>query len=466
VFQGLSKLQNRLLRLFFILLTILVFEVGFIIITPPVSAVDKPNVVFILSDDQPPDLLKTMSYTNGRTDWVRFNKAYLNNPLCCPSRATLLTGQYSHHHKVEENNLPSQLDESNTLATWLKGAGYKTGLIGKYFNGYPFGRGAYKPAGWDSWQAFVGEGQYYDYRLFENGTTRSYGSDVSHYSTDVLSQKAVNFINGSTSQPFFLYFAPKAPHGPFNVPTPRHTNDPKCSAVGTSTWDRPNFNEADVTDKPNYIKNKALLNSSTERTHRKKQCEMLQSVDDGVRSIFTALQNKGKLDNTVVVYMTDNGYANGSHRLAPKRCEYEECVTTPLLIRYPGTTGRQSNKLVSNVDIASTVSQLAGATPQRKQDGYSLVPFLQPTPPSQWPTDSEGLLLHYIGYGVAGDPSPVPGYWGIRQGKYKYVELSTGEKELYDLQADPYELQNKANDPAYALAQATLANKLQTLKNK
>lgn len=464
--QDLSNFRGRLLRSFFILLTIIVFELGFIIITPPVKAVDKPNVVFILSDDQPPDLLKTMSFINGRSDWIRFNKAYLNNPLCCPSRATLLSGQYSHNHKVEENNLPGQFDESNTLATWLKSAGYKTGLIGKYFNGYPFGRGAYKPAGWDSWQAFVGEGQYYNYRLYENGTTRTYGSDVSQYSTDVLSQKAVNYINASTSQPFFLYYVPKAPHGPFDVPTPRHANDPKCSAVGTSTWDRPNFNEADVSDKPSYIKNKAMLNPSIERTHRKKQCEMLQSVDDGVKSIFTALQNKGKLDNTVIIYMTDNGYANGSHRLAPKRCEYEECITTPLLIRYPGTKGRQSNKLVSNVDIAPTVAQLAGALPQRKQDGYNLVPLLQPTPPSQWPTDSAGLLLHYIGYGVPGDPSPVPGYWGIRQGRYKYVELSTGEKELYDLQADPYELQNQANQPTYSITQATLANKLQSLKNK
>jgi arylsulfatase A-like enzyme len=193
---------------------------------------------------------------------------------------------------------------------------------------------------------------------------------------------------------------------------------------------------------------------------------MLQSLDDGVRSIFTALQSTGKLNNTVVIYLTDNGYSNGAHRHEGKRCEYEECIKTPLLIRYPGTKGRMQTTLVSNVDIAGTIAGLAGATPTRKQDGYSLVPLLQSQPPTQWPTDSSGVLIHYIGFGNAFDKSPVPGYWGIRTTRYKYVELSTGEKELYDLELDPFELQNRAGQSTYLFTQAVLARKLETLKTR
>jgi len=432
---------------------------------PAQAAVTRPNIVFILSDDQAPDLMEKMAYTNGRKDWIRFSKAFLNTSLCCPSRATILTGQYSHHTHVEENTQGNRLDETNTLATWLHAAGYRTSLIGKYLNGYPFGRGLYTPPGWDDWQAFENEPDYYDYKLFDNGVTRTYGHAAADYSTDVLAKRAAEYIAGSSrAQPFFLYFAPHAVHNPYDEPTPRHVDDPTCAVVGTTAFDRPNFAEADVSDKPAYVRKRPLPNKATERTHRRKQCEILQSLDDGVRSIFTALQKKGVLNNTVVIYMTDNGYGNGRHRLAAKRCEYEECISTPLLIRYPGGRPRTVTRMATNVDIAETVSELAGATPQRREDGYSLAPFLRGQAVTSWPNDSQGVLIHYIGYGNPSDPSPVPPYWGVRTQRYKYVELGTGEKELYDLQVDPWELDNRAGQPQFGAIQSNLAKKLKALK--
>ena len=441
--------------------------------TPPAQSAAKveadgpPNIVLILSDDQAPDLLAKMPYTNGRSDWTRFSNAFVNNPLCCPSRATILSGQYSHHHHVEENNLGNRFDASSTVATWLNSAGYRTGLVGKYLNGYPFGRPLFKPPGWDSWYSFTSEPQYYNYSLYENTVKRSYGSDVSAYSTDVLTSKAVSFIKSSSSDPFFLYYAPKTPHNPFDIATPRHLNDPTCAEVASSSFDRPNFAEADVTDKPLWVRKRPLPNRTIERTHRRQQCEMLLSLDDGVRSIFSALSSRGVLDNTVVIYMTDNGYANGVHRVITKRCEYEECISTPLLIRYPFAPHRSVESIASNVDIAPTIADLAGATPTRSQDGYSLVPLLQAgSPPPVWPNDQDGLLIHYIGFGTSADPSGIPLYWGVRTRGFKYVELSTGERELYDLNADPYELQNRAGQTGYLFRQAEMKAKLGRLKSR
>jgi arylsulfatase A-like enzyme len=164
--------------------------------------------------------------------------------------------------------------------------------------------------------------------------------------------------------------------------------------------------------------------------------------------------------------MTDNGYANGIHRLSTKRCEYEECIGTPLLIRYPSSTPRTVTRIASNVDIAPTVAELAGATPTRTQDGYSLVPLVRNQTVSNWANDTQGFLIHYTGFGTANDPSPVPGYWGVRAQRFKYVELSTGEKELYDLQSDPYELENLAGQAAYMWPQGAMAQKLQALKER
>lgn len=186
---------------------------------------------------------------------------------------------------------------------------------------------------------------------------------------------------------------------------------------------------------------------------RRNQYRTLLAVDDMVRDVFAALKSKSILNHTVVMFMTDNGYSFGEHRYDRKTCPYEECMRTPLLVRYPGQAGRHVDELVQNVDIASTIAEVAGVSPTISQDGRSFAPFLrQAAPAVKW---REELLLRWGGTGAGGNAT-VPHCWGLRTNRYKYVELVTGEKELYDLQADPAELDNRAGQTLFAGVEANL----------
>ena len=419
----------------------------------PGQTLVRPNILLILTDDQTVESLTsaTMPYTKGRADWVRFSNAILNVALCCPSRATILTGRYSHHTGIEANN-GAKFNETVTIATALRAGGYRTGLIGKYLNDYPFGRGHYIPPGWDYWVAFENRqsgGAYFNYTLNENGTPVSYGATAADYSTDVLAAKAASFIRTATS-PFFLYFAPNAPHKPL-TPAPRYAG----SMTGVAMPHAPNFREADVTDKPAWVQNLSIPSADTMDKQRRREYETLRAVDDAVRQLFDALAAKGALDSTVVMFLTDNGFAFGEHRWTYKLCEYEECGRTPLLARGPGWTPRTVTAVVSNVDLAPTFADLAGVAPPYPPDGASLVPLLTGTASSV----HNGVLIRW-----KGGSRSVPAFWGVRTDRYKYVELATGERELYDLQADPYELQNRHGDPAFAQLEANLAAQLAALK--
>jgi arylsulfatase A-like enzyme len=218
----------------------------------------------------------------------------------------------------------------------------------------------------------------------------------------------------------------------------------------------PNFNEADVSDKPAWVRSKAPLNQdriSAFDKDKRNAWRTLLAVDESIKRLLDALSASGKLNNTVVVFMTDNGRLFGEHRLRDKTMVYEEAVRTPFLVRYPGAANRTDRRLVANVDPASTFADLADATPTRPQDGASLVPLLEGRQPA-WRT---GVLLQWAG------SSTVPAYHAIREAAWKYVELATGERELYDLNADPYELQNVAGRPAYAAQQQRLAEQLRRL---
>lgn len=425
------------------------------------AGLTKPNIVLVMTDDQTLESVSRMPYISSRSDWISFDQEFFNVSLCCPSRATMLSGQYSHRHKVETNTSGAKFNESATLATWLQAAGYKTAYIGKYLNLYPFDRGPYVPPGWNNWRVFDGVG-YYDYSLNENGTVNSYGSAETDYSTDVLASKANLFINKQTG-PFFMVLAPNAPHRP-RTPALRHS----LAFTGEVMPKSPNFNEADVSDKPAWVQGLPLQDVTAMNKERRNQYRTNLAVDEMVRGVFDTLESKGILDNTVVIFMTDNGYSLGEHRYVRKRCAYEECIRTPMLVHYPGQSARKVNDLVQNVDIASTIAELAGASPTISQDGRSLVPLLTNTaPPAPWRTN---LLLRWIG-GYEGtrnaaDDYYVPAYWGVRTAQYKYLELETGEKELYDLQADPYEMTNQAGNPSYDRIEADLANQLTHLKSQ
>jgi N-acetylglucosamine-6-sulfatase len=394
-------------------------------------------------------------------EWTRFTNAFVNTPLCCPSRATMLTGLYSHHTGVEGNDEGADLDDSSTIATSLQAAGYRTGLVGKYLNNYPFDRGAYVPPGWDRF--FAKENQsdatvYGDYTVVDDGVVRTYGSGPLDYATDVLAREAVEFIRSTPQrQPFLLFFAPSAPHAPW-VPADRDAG----AYAGMSIPDAPSVGEADVSDKPAWIRALPPITEDQReefRSDRRRGYETLRAVDAALRSIDDALRFRGDYGDTVVFYLTDNGYALGEHRWETKSCPYEPCVHIPFLVRVPGSPGGADDRLVSNVDLAPTIAELAGARPPGAQDGESLVPALRGAAPAT----RTGVLLEFAGGGG------VPGWSAVRTRSFLWVELDTGERELYDLAgvlgpADPDQLVNRADAPAYAGVRRRLASRLQALR--
>lgn len=431
------------------------------LIVAPASAAEQKNIVLILSDDQAYESVARMPYLASRTGWYRFPNAYINNPTCCPSRATILTGQWSHHHGVEATEGAPRFDDSSTVATWLDAAGYRTGLFGKYHLGNVVENEptTYIPPGWDEWYGWHGingREAYYGYTLNENGVLVNYGSTPADYSTDVLAGKAVDFVNRNADSPFFLYFAPRAPHDPW-TPAPRH-----AGTVQPAVIHPPNFNVVG-TDKPAWWAALAPRKLPDIDKARQKHWTSLLALDEAVKGIVTALKNKSLMRDTVIIYMTDNGYAFGEHRWRGKLCAYEECNHTPLLIKYLGKNdGRVLEQLVGNEDLAPTFAELADTSPASPVDGQSFLPLLRGESPANW--ENEVLLRSWNRGGSPGNP---PTYWGIRTPDYKYIEtVDTGEIELYDLAADPFELTNVAGDPSYFSIQLELAVRLAELRDR
>ena len=388
-----------------------------------------PNVVIIMTDDQNVDSLPVMRnlLTFPEGSWVTFTNAIANDSVCCPARASVLTGQYAHVTGVLDNSSGNKLRDANTLPVWLNGAGYRTGLIGKYLNGYPWDRGStYVPPGWDHFRA-TGLGK-----------------------SDERTSLAIDFINQSGG-PFFLYLAFAEPHWP-TIPLPQYSN--------TSVYvppDPPNFNESDVSDKPTWIRNLSPLSQSTIdewRNERVASQRSLLGVDDGIQRIVDALKINGQLDNTLIIFMSDHGFSWGSHRYVKKECVYEECIRFPLFIRYPGLAGnREETRIVSNVDIASTIAEYVGVVPDLPQNGRSLIPVITNTA-ANW--NEEAFIEVHLG--------PARTFDGIRVPGWTYAEYGNGNKELYDLSADPHQLENRANIPAYQAVQEDLARRLRALK--
>ncbi len=458
--------------------TLLAFGLSFAVLlasafapTPRPTPDRRPNIVLILTDDQSPDSLphdpavmpEFQSMIQDPADhWVTFPNTFLNTPLCCPSRASILTGRYSHHTGVRTNFDGQRLDESSNIATWLHGAGYHTGLVGKYVNGYPYGTGRYVPAGWDTWLAKKQgrqETAYYRYTSIDQGFPVYHGDGPANYSTTVLQSATDSFIaSAPADRPFFLEVSTSAPHRPF-TPAPQDVGAYGSMPVRAP----PSMGERDVSDKPAWVR--AMLpfgpgSRAAVNAMRRGSFESLIAVDRMVASVIAALRDRGALDNTVVVFMTDNGFSFGEHRWVGKTCEYDECIRTPFVVRYPGATPHVDRHLVSNVDLAPTFAELAGVRPQTPVDGLSLVPLLRgdPSVPRR-----AGVLSEYVG------DDKVPTWWEVRTADFAYVELATGERELYDLTgvvgpADPYEVDNRAGDPAYAQAEAALAAQLAQLR--
>jgi N-acetylglucosamine-6-sulfatase len=456
----------------------------------------RPNIVVIMDDDQSAEQQRFLPKTNAAIggSGVTFDNSFVNYSLCCPSRSTFLTGQYAHNHGVRTNQPPSggysklAPTLNNSLPAWLQGAGYYTGHIGKFLNGYgTTSPDTEVPAGWNEWYGSLDEpdgstgGTYtaYGYTLNENGQLVHYGStpdavDPPTYQTDVYSQKAADFIRRSapSRRPFFLSVAPRDPHLEF-APCACGDDNPRAAPryegalASVSAPRNPDFNEADVSDKPSNIRDLAPLTpeqiqavDSRYRAH----AEALLGVDDLVQNVVSTLGAAGELKNTVLIYTSDNGFFFGEHRVPRGKVRlYEPSIRVPLLIRAPGMPkGVHRSQPVSNVDLAPTILGFARARPGRVQDGISLIPLMQSR--LDWP--GRGLDLEtYFNADSAEDPEDPPlNYVGVRTDRYLYAEYGGGEQELYDLRNDPFELQNAAGIPAYSSVKASLQRLLGGLK--
>lgn len=435
----------------------------------------RPNVVLIVTDDQPPDSLPhrppvmpklQAMVENPRDHWISFPRAFISTPLCCPSRASILTGRYDVNTGVRTNHDGHRFDASSTVAVWLHEAGYRTGLVGKYLNEYPYEGAPLVPPGWDRWLAKRQGAQstaYYGYALLDQGFPVHGGGAAGDYLTDVVASAAVDFIRTAPpGRPFFLMVAPTAPHRPW-TPAPRDAGAYASMVVE----EPPSVGEADVSDKPAWVQGLPPITPDRRSQLagiRLRSFEALRAVDDLVASVVDALRESDALERTVVFFLTDNGMSLGEHRWMGKTCPYEECIRTPLLVRFPGAAAREDRRLVSNVDLAPTIAELAGIVPPDSVDGRSLIPLLEGAARVGW---RSAALLDYVGDEVGN--VRVPGWSGVRTGQYLYVEYVTGERELYDLTGavgppDPFQLDNRAGDPAYTAVEAELAAELERLR--
>jgi arylsulfatase A-like enzyme len=425
----------------------------------------QPNIVFIMSDDQDVETMQYMPRVQEllAAQGTTFNNSFVTSSICCPSNVTALTGQYTFNHGVLNNLLPTggfqkfvdmrtdgdpatQGDES-TLAVWLHDAGYNTGRIGKYLVSYPVDS-TYVPPGWDDWQStFEGFSASFNYHMNENGTIVEYGSAEEDYLTDVLAAKAVDFINraeANDAQPFFLTFTPTVPHadmgrnGP-TTPAPRHAG----MFAGLEAPRTPSFNEADVSDKPPPIRNLPLLSDAQIAAldfEHQTRVESLQALDEGIGQIIDTLAARGELENTYIVFTSDNGYHIGQHRFIGGKFQvYEEDIRVPLIIRGPGVqAGATVDQLAVNIDLAPTMARWGQAAPDRVMDGQSLTPLLGAGAEAvAWRNDFLVELYRHLPPAQNGDVIKA-----LRTEHEVYVEYQSGPRELYDLRTDPYQLQN------------------------
>lgn len=422
------------------------------------EAAGRPNVILVMTDDQEAASLSLMPFTREDVNsrGVTFQSAFVTTPLCCPSRVSILRGQYAHSHRVTSNELPFggyplfrlSGGERSTISTWLDSVGYCTAFVGKYLNGYGNAPQtpdwAYIPPGWDEWHAVVAGvpagSRYVDFTMNENGQLLSYrGSD--NYEADVLRRKAVAFLQAvheGRRQPFFLWIAPFAPHDPM-VPAPRHMG--MYSHIRAPR--QPSFNEADVTDKAARIRTLPLLTDSAvaeiDNLYRRR-AETLLAVDELLAAVLEELRSLG-LDSTTYVFLTsDNGFHMGQHRLPPgKSLPYDEDLRVPLLAWGPDVVaGLRIPDLVLNVDLAPTFAELAGVAAPSFVEGRSLVPFLRGQVPSgEW---RQGFLAeHWL---LAEIVTPIRSFEAVRTANWKYIRWNTGEIELYNLAQDSFELNN------------------------
>ncbi len=464
------------------------------------AAQSRPNVVVVVTDDQRLDEMTYMPLTRQLIagGGTTFTNAFATYPLCCPSRSTMLTGQYMHNHEVRHNSPPEggfdAFDYSTALPVWLQRAGYRTAHIGKPLNGYgvryDVSPGLLNPVptppGYDDWYSLIDPSTYemYGYAIQDNGVTRPGSATATLYQTDAIADRAVTNIRkwAPDDKPFYMEVMPSAPHSELHnadggpTPAPRYAdtfaNHPFTQSAS--------YDEGDVSDKGSIINAFGRLSSDDGDViadRERNRLAALQSVDEMVGRIVSAVSQAGELDNTVIMFMSDNGWFNGEHRWFSEKVDiFEESIHVPLMVRGPGfPAGRSRSQLTGNIDIAPTIAQLAGAKPMREMDGESLLPYAADPGyrrnralgiEASFPAVSGLLAVYakrYAGINVY--------YEGVRTRRYKYAEYYKSvegkpvrEEQLYDLKTDPNELRSLHADPAQAALKARLRTRLDALR--
>jgi N-acetylglucosamine-6-sulfatase len=462
------------------------------------DARSKPNIIVVQTDDQSADTATRRVMPNTvrlfKEHGTTFTDYIDSGPLCCPSRAVLLTGQYGHNNGVlwdNPNPYGDLREKGNTLPVWLQRAGYRTAHLGKYLNLYARAVGDPNevPPGWDEWHTVLEPLDYYDYVLRENGEANRYGHRPRDYLTRVLNRKAVDLIHRYVPRrrPLFMALDQFAPHGSGGG------RDPRCAATAKpDPRDRhlfedaplpmpPAFNEADVSDKPGYVQARPLLTGpEIHLLTRKYRCRLasLRAVDRGVARIVQALRSEHELDRTAFLFTSDNGWLLGQHRVPGNKIDpYEESLHVPFVVRLPkdlrGPHGapRSLSTTVANVDLAPTVLRVAGAKPCsrpghcRVLDGRSMLRAIR-TDGRRWPRN-RGVLLELRSPSNRARPYTPCNYQGIRTSRQVYVTYHSWtskqegactrreEVEHYDLRADPFQLDNLFPAPAGSAAAVT-----------
>jgi arylsulfatase A-like enzyme len=438
-----------------------------------VAKTARPNIVLIMTDDEDVAAHAFMPKTKALIEdqGTTFTNYFISYPWCCPSRASILRGQYAHNTNIVGNEPPwggyetfhgLGLEES-TLATWLQAAGYRTAMIGKYLNRYvPEKDGV--PPGWDDWYVGGNAHSSYDYVLNENGRMVAYGSAPKDYLNDVLTGKAEQTIRqaAAAGQPLFLYVLPYNPHSP-SVAAPRHEGMFESAELPRT----PAFDEADVSDKPAFIRQLPPLEPKQvaylEFEYRRRIAS-LQAIDDMVADIVGTLRDTGQLDDTYIIYSSDDGFHMGAHRLiAGKDTAYDEDIRVPMVMRGPGVpAGERIEALVGNIDLAPTLAEIAGVRTPDFVDGRSFLPLLQ-DPEGPWRQAFlierrrlEEQLIRQSRFTslTPQDLDQAAVFNGIRTADLAFVAYDSGERELYDLRADPFQLDNTVDtaDPALVAA--------------
>jgi N-acetylglucosamine-6-sulfatase len=422
----------------------------------------RPNIVVILVDDLRWDELGCTGHPFVRTpnidriasEGVRFRNAFCTTPLCSPVRACLLTGLHTHHHGILDNTDRSK--QSHRLKTFprvLQRAGYQTAFIGKWH----MGNDDTPRPGFDYWVCLKGQGTSFDPVLNVNGARKPYRG----HTTDVLNEKAVEFVRQAKGQPFCLYLAHKALHPELTQRNDGSISDPRASKFLPAKRHRKLYVDAAIPRRLNItdtLKGKPALlrkieglpplgpaTGTSDETVRDR-LRMLAGVDEGVGMLFTELARSGKLDSTVFIFTSDHGYWYGEHGLSvERRLAYEEGIRIPLLIRYPKLIkpGSLIDGFALSIDLAPTVLDLARASSKWPMDGRSLVPLLKGAPPADWRTS---FLIQYNTDTVFPRMLKM-GYRAIRTQRWKYIRFNElkGMDELYDLKNDPYEMNNRIN---------------------